>query len=76
MTYSSSTNSSITVLNPEGQKLAQPDSLKLNNQSELVSTQDIEQDWSLATEELIDSLPRVWTRGLLYFLIIIFRFRV
>ncbi|MGK7948633.1 MAG: HlyD family efflux transporter periplasmic adaptor subunit [Xenococcaceae cyanobacterium] len=70
MTYSSSSNSSITVLNPEEQKLAQPDSLKLNNQSELVSTQDIDRDWSLATEELIDSLPRVWTRGLLYFLII------
>ena len=27
-------------------------------------------DWSPWTQELIDSLPRVWTRGLLYFLIV------
>ncbi|WP_019505014.1 HlyD family efflux transporter periplasmic adaptor subunit [Pleurocapsa sp. PCC 7319] len=28
------------------------------------------EDWSAATKDLLDSLPRVWTRGLLYFLII------
>jgi hypothetical protein len=27
-------------------------------------------DWSDATEQLLDSLPPVWTRGLLYFLIV------
>jgi hemolysin D len=26
-------------------------------------------DWSYATQELLDGLPRVWTRGLLYFLV-------
>ena len=26
-------------------------------------------DWSYATKELLDTLPRVWTRGLLYFLV-------
>jgi HlyD family secretion protein len=29
-----------------------------------------EDDWSHATKELLDSLPRVWTRGLLYFLVL------
>lgn len=28
------------------------------------------EDWSAATKDLMDALPRVWTRGLLYFLII------
>ncbi|MBD2180574.1 HlyD family efflux transporter periplasmic adaptor subunit [Planktothrix sp. FACHB-1355] len=27
-------------------------------------------DWSYATKELLDSLPKTWTRGLLYFLVI------
>ncbi|MDJ0729001.1 MAG: HlyD family efflux transporter periplasmic adaptor subunit [Crocosphaera sp.] len=27
-------------------------------------------DWSNSTKEILDSLPRVWTRGLLYFLVI------
>ncbi len=30
----------------------------------------IQSDWSSQTKELIDTLPRVWTRGLLYFLAI------
>ncbi|WP_445632615.1 HlyD family efflux transporter periplasmic adaptor subunit [Nostoc sp. DSM 114161] len=29
-------------------------------------------DWSFATKELLDSLPQVWTRGLLYFLVMFF----
>ncbi len=29
-----------------------------------------EDDWSYATKELLDSLPQVWTRGLLYFLVL------
>jgi HlyD family secretion protein len=28
-----------------------------------------QEDWSLATKDLLDALPRVWTRGLLYILI-------
>jgi|GEM_PF-232069 len=28
------------------------------------------EDWSVATKDLMDALPRVWTRGLLYFLIV------
>ena len=67
MTYSSS-NNSITVLNSHGSNLEkQP---LQQNSLELVSPKDIDGDWSLATEELIDTLPRVWTRGLLYFLIV------
>ncbi|HEY9673912.1 MAG TPA: HlyD family efflux transporter periplasmic adaptor subunit [Waterburya sp.] len=31
---------------------------------------ELQDDWSPWTQELIDSLPRVWTRGLLYFLIV------
>lgn len=27
-------------------------------------------DWSISTKELIDTLPQVWTRGLLYFLVL------
>ncbi len=27
-------------------------------------------DWSSSTKEILDTLPRVWTRGLLYFLVI------
>jgi hemolysin D len=29
-----------------------------------------EDDWSYVTRELLDSLPQVWTRGLLYFIIL------
>ena len=28
------------------------------------------EDWSAATKDLLDALPKVWTRGLLYFLIL------
>ena len=34
-----------------------------------LSTKTID-DWSDVTKELVDSLPQVWTRGLLYFLVI------
>ncbi|MCF4967767.1 HlyD family efflux transporter periplasmic adaptor subunit [Nostoc sp. CMAA1605] len=44
-----------------------------NNQDELISeiTSPTNTDWSIATKELLDSLPQVWTRGLLYFLILV-----
>ena len=35
------------------------------NSSELIN-----EDWSSLTKELIDTVPRVWTRGLLYFLVV------
>jgi HlyD family secretion protein len=40
--------------------------------SEVVSARPskIQSDWSSQTKELIDTLPQVWTRGLLYFLAI------
>lgn len=31
---------------------------------------EVNNNWSLATFELLDALPRVWTRGLLYFLVV------
>jgi HlyD family secretion protein len=47
---------------------------------ELITQQDTSQsnsyqssqshDWSHATKELLDTLPQVWTRGLLYFLLV------
>lgn len=36
----------------------------------LTPTKSPEPDWSSLTKELIDTLPRVWTRGLLYFIVI------
>jgi hemolysin D len=36
----------------------------------LARPSQIQPDWSSQTKELIDTLPRVWTRGLLYFLAI------
>ncbi len=34
------------------------------------SSEPSSDDWSSLTKELIDTLPRVWTRGLLYFLVV------
>jgi len=34
------------------------------------SSTPLGQDWSSLTKELIDTFPRVWTRGLLYFLVV------
>ena len=39
-----------------------------NSESSLVAVE--QEDWSAATKDLMDALPRVWTRGLLYFLVI------
>lgn len=33
-------------------------------------SESVSDDWSSLTKDLIDTLPRVWTRGLLYFLVI------
>ncbi len=45
--------------------LIQQDASKSNNNK---SPQ--RNDWSYATKELLDTLPQVWTRGLLYFLVV------
>jgi len=34
------------------------------------ATLENDREWSYATEELLDALPRVWTRGLLYLVIV------
>lgn len=34
------------------------------------SSESLSDDWSSLTKELIDTLPRVWTRGLLYLLVV------
>lgn len=38
--------------------------------AESISSLSDRDDWSSVTQELIDSLPKVWIRGLLYFLLI------
>ncbi|MDV2998313.1 MAG: Hemolysin secretion protein D, plasmid [Chroococcidiopsis sp. SAG 2025] len=38
--------------------------------TELKSSESVSDDWSSLTKELIDTLPRVWTRGLLYWLVV------
>ncbi len=38
-----------------------------NQQSEVSISRP---EWSEATQELLDALPQVWTRGLLYFLLV------
>jgi HlyD family secretion protein len=59
---------------PSSQGLSQEllDSNKPNQTSltELKSSESVSDDWSSLTKELIDTLPRVWTRGLLYFLVL------
>ncbi|UKO97983.1 HlyD family efflux transporter periplasmic adaptor subunit [Nostoc sp. UHCC 0870] len=41
-------------------------------QEEVISASIVEAntDWSFATKDLLDSVPQVWTRGLLYFLVV------
>ena len=56
-----------------GKAMILPTQSATQNSSEIVlsrSSQIQPYDWSSQTKELIDTLPRVWTRGLLYFLAI------
>lgn len=46
-------------------------SSKITVLAETTSSKNLDNDWSSLTQELIDTLPRVWTRGLLYFLVVI-----
>ena len=49
----------------------EPDVNNANNVNEINSANPaiLTDDWSDITKELLDSLPKVWTRGLLYFLV-------
>jgi hemolysin D len=51
--------------NPVDEKLA-----IVHQEITIESTAIAQDDWSNVTKELLDSLPQVWTRGLLYFLAI------
>ncbi len=50
--------------------------LDLNNSKNIPSSREskpsapLGEDWSFLTKEIIDTLPRVWTRGMLYFLVV------
>jgi hemolysin D len=41
----------------------------LNSQISVKPSDKLKDDWSEVTQDLLDSLPHVWTRGLLYFLL-------
>lgn len=43
---------------------------RTTRQTQANSSEVLSDDWSSLTKELIDSLPQVWTRGLLYFLVV------
>ena len=68
---------STSIQNPEGDRNSeQCRSIVFvpNKSSSIVSTRPPVHDsneWSSLTKELIETLPRVWTRGLLYFLMLI-----
>ncbi|BBD70780.1 HlyD family secretion protein [Nostoc commune NIES-4072] len=46
------------------------DSKKTPSSRESKSYAPLGEDWSSLTKELIDTLPRIWTRGLLYWLVV------
>ncbi|AUB35010.1 Multidrug efflux pump subunit AcrA [Nostoc flagelliforme CCNUN1] len=46
------------------------DSKKTPSSREPKSYAPLSEDWSSLTKELIDTLPRIWTRGLLYWLVV------
>ena len=46
------------------------DSKKTSSSREPKSYAPLGEDWSSLTKELIDTLPRIWTRGLLYWLVV------
>ncbi len=52
---------------PEAINSTNSDQIALPNPANL--SEQMSEDWSSLTKELIDTLPRVWTRGLLYFLV-------
>lgn len=61
------TNSNNTIT-----KISQQNGHSRSEFSTNVLTPAPSDDWSSVTQELLDTLPRLWTRGLLYFLVIFF----
>jgi hemolysin D len=51
-------------------KRSQPTKSQPIQSSSQLTSNNRDRDWSFLTKELVDTLPRVWTRGLLYFLIV------
>lgn len=59
-------NNQILVESPMNDK----DSTKILPEAEFKSSSITADDWSSTTQEMLDTLPRLWTRGLLYLLIV------
>jgi HlyD family secretion protein len=55
---------------PQSTSITTVDSAESNGSSLTKSESSALEDWSPASKDLLDALPRVWTRGLAYFLII------
>jgi hemolysin D len=56
-------------------KLISPSTDEVNNSTALVPSSSQlallpEEDWSMATKDLLDAMPRLWTRGLFYVLVV------
>jgi hemolysin D len=67
--------SNLDIDSTERQKLYQVDHSQINKQLDpttpaIVTANQDSEIWSDGTQEQLDGLPRVWTRGLLYFLVI------
>lgn len=58
------------VLTPQNPAISQPEVNQETRTSQTSTIAISTDDWSHVTKDLLDSLPQVWTRGLLYFLII------
>ncbi len=62
---------SVAISRYESQPVAETSAIvPTNSSAQLPAVITEREDWSAATKDLMDALPRVWTRGLLYFLII------
>ncbi|MDJ0658017.1 MAG: HlyD family efflux transporter periplasmic adaptor subunit [Crocosphaera sp.] len=52
------------------QPFTQDESITKIEEPQTETATNYSDDWSNSTKEILDTLPRVWTRGLLYFLVI------
>lgn len=59
-----------TVKHDQTHSSSQLDPTVSSESIETKLSKSLSNDWSFMTRELIDTLPRIWTRGLLYFLIV------
>ena len=73
--YNQNNSQALEVIDSQQNQIAQIESCEITGRSSarskfaLTPTKSPESDWSSLTKELINTLPRVWTRGLLYFLV-------